>query len=183
MLEAMFMATHLPINHWLRPFYRTLAAIAGGYCLAFGIAGVIRSHGHAFFAQSGIWALGLRTNMAFAILSIIVGSLVLGAALIGRNVDQRLNLIGGPIYLVVGVLMLALMDSDANFLNFGISTSIVSFVIGIVLLTAGLYGHVSTPDDARRHEEFRHSRRGDPTRHWTWGEDPTRTYTRTTPDR
>lgn len=178
------MATHLPINHWLRPFYRLLAALAGGYCLAFGIVGVIRSHGHGFFAQgAGIQALGLRTNMAFAILSIIVGALVLGAALIGHNVDQRLNLIGGPIYLVVGVIMLGLMDSDANFLNFGMSTSIVSFIIGIVLLTSGLYGHVSSADVARRNEEFRHSRRGDPTQHRPWGKDPTRTYSRTTPDR
>lgn len=172
------MATHLPMNHPLRPLYRTLAFLAGAYCFAFGIVGLIESRGRDFFAQGDIWALGLRTNAAFSILSIIVGAVVMVAVVIGRNVDQRMNLVAGPIFLAVGVLMLGFMDSDANFLNFGMSTTIVSFVIGLVLLNSGMYGRIASQREAELNEAFRQSRRGDPEDHATWGKDPTRTYER-----
>ena len=43
-------------------------------------------------------------------------------------------------FLVAGTAMLALISTDLNVLNFAIETVIVSFVIGMVLLSAGLYG-------------------------------------------
>jgi hypothetical protein len=58
--------------------------------------------------------------------------------------------------MLVGMAMLALLETDANFLNFSVATCVVSFVIGIALLTAGLYGKVGTVDAARAEEAFRH---------------------------
>jgi hypothetical protein len=147
---------HLPINHPLRPLYRTLAALAGVYVLVFGIVGVSRGSGHGFFGREDTYALGLRTNMAFSILSIVAGVIVLGAAVYGRNADHYVNLVGGFVFLLAGLGMLAVLRTTANFLNFTVATCVVSFAIGIAMLTAGLYGRVGAAQEAQAEEEFRH---------------------------
>jgi hypothetical protein len=152
--------------------------LAGLYCAVFGVVGLVKASGHGFFAVSNVHALGLRTNTAFATVSIIVGVAVLGATWIGRNIDQRVYLTAGPGFLVVGVAMLLLMRSSANFFNFQMSTCVVSFVIGLVLLASGLYVQAGHPEEARQEEGFRHGEQGDPHEHSTWGSDPTRTYER-----
>src|SRR5690606_25525246 len=55
--------------------------------------------------------------------------------------------------------------TEFNFLGFTPATSIVSFIIGIVLLLSGLYGKVGTLLDVRREEDFRHGRGPDPDEH------------------
>lgn len=149
-------ASHLPKNHRFRNLYRCVAAVAAGYCLVFGIVGCIRGHGHSVFYQGSLWALGLRTNVAMSVLSIVVGGVILTALAIGHNVDRVVNLVGGAGFILTGLLMLALLRSNADFLNFGVSTCIVSFIIGLVLLTAGLFGEVATEEHRQAEEEFRH---------------------------
>ena len=161
------MASHIPVNHRLQPFYRFLAALAGLYVLVFGIVGVVRTSGSSFFDQtSDTSALGLRSNLAFAILSIVVGLIVFGAAVVGRNVDHFVNIVAGLVFLLAGMLMMTLLQTNANFLNFQISTCIVSFVIGIVLFTAGLYGKVGTAEDVDRQERHRLHHEHDTSRMW-----------------
>ena len=147
---------HIPINHPMRPLYRALGALAGLYILIFGIVGVSRTSGNGLFARPEVQALGLRTNMAFSVLSIAGGVIIVVAAVVGRNIDRFVNLYGGWIFLIVGMAMLALLRTDANFLNFSVATCVVSFVIGIVLLTAGLYGKVGSADDQHAEEALRH---------------------------
>lgn len=153
---------HLPINHRLGGFYRTLAALAGAYLLLFGIIGASKTWGkEAFFAQHiNTEALGLQTNPAFSLLSIIVGAIVLLCALIGRNFDHYVNYAGGVVFWLSGLLGLILVRTGANFLNFEISTCIVSFIIGTLLVLAGMYGKQGTPEQAEEEEVFRHSNRG-----------------------
>jgi hypothetical protein len=138
------MFAHLPVNHTLRPFYRVLSALIGLYTLIFGIVGFTQTQGTALFAQTGLpWVLGLRTNLAFALLSIVGGAVLLVSAVIGRNIDHLANIFGGILFMVVGMLMLGLMETDANFLGFSMANCIVSFVFGTVVFTAGLYGRRS----------------------------------------
>jgi hypothetical protein len=132
--------SHLPVNHPLRPLYRVLAAASGSYVLAFGVAGLIEAGGTSWFGRGETIALGLRTNLAFALASVVAGGVILFAGLIGRNLDSWVNLLGGVVFLVAGTAMMALINTDLNVLNFAIETVIVSFVIGMVLLAAGLYG-------------------------------------------
>ena len=165
---------HIPINHPLRPIYRTLAGLMGVYVLAFGIVGVLRSHDQGFFERSTTYALGLRTNMAFAVLSVIVGAIVVLGAFIGRNIDHFINLVAGLVFLVAGMVMLALLNTELNLLNFHVATCTVSFVIGLVLFTAGLYGKVSGRGEAVAEERFRHGGR-DPVDHkWAFHGAPNR---------
>src|SRR5256714_10707417 len=129
----------LPINHRLRPLYRFLAGLAGLYVLVFGIVGAAVSRGHAFFSRDHIYALGLRTNLAFSILSIVVGAIVLLGVIIGRNVDQILNLAGGLVFLLAGMFMLLLPQTDLHLLNHTVAPRVASVLIGMVLSPTGVY--------------------------------------------
>lgn len=157
---------HIPVNHHLRPLYRTLALLAGVYVLAFGIVGVTRTGGLAYFARDGLpEVLGIRANRAFAVLSIAAGILIVLGAIVGRNLDHWINLVGGVIFLVAGMAMMTLLQTDANLLGFTMSTCVVSFVIGLVLFAAGLYGKTGTGREAVVEERFRHGVGADPTDH------------------
>jgi hypothetical protein len=147
---------HIPVNHHLRPLYRVLAAICGIYVLVFGVVGLVESSGSPAFDQGSMVALGLHTNLAFSVLSIVAGAVVLLCVVVGRNLDFYSNLTFGSVFLVVGMAMLVLMRTDANILNFSMATCIVSFVIGLVLFTAGLYGRVGSAAAAAAEEAYRH---------------------------
>jgi Domain of unknown function (DUF4383) len=147
---------HIPVNHHLRPLYRTVAALTGLYVLVFGIAGAVESAGSDLFDRGDIVALGLRTNMAFSVLSIVSGAVILGGLFLGRNVDQFINYWGGFLFLIVPTLMLLLLRTDGNILNFSMTTVIVSYIIGMVLLAAGLYGKIGSEEDEKRANWYRY---------------------------
>jgi Domain of unknown function (DUF4383) len=148
---------HTPVNHHLRPLYRTLAGLAGVYVLLFGIIGLVQTRGLDLFAQHDLpWVLGLRTNPAFSILSIGAGLLILVATFIGRNIDYLINLTASGIFLVTGLVMLVLQRTDANFLGFSVSNCIASFILGIITGTAGLYGKVGSVETESAEESLRH---------------------------
>jgi hypothetical protein len=129
------------MNHHLRPLYRVLAALCGLYVLAFGIGAVARAADTGFFARDGLHTvLGLRGNRAFAILSILAGVTLIASAVIGGNIDRWVNLVGGVVFLSAGMVLMTVMQTSLNLLGFTMTTCIVSFVIGLVLFAAGLYG-------------------------------------------
>lgn len=157
--------SHMPVNHHLRPLYRVLAALAALYILVFGIVGVVEAKDQELFGRGPAQALGLHTNRAFAVLSIVVGVVVLLGLLVGRNVDRFINFWSSFVFLGAGMLMLTVLQTDANFLNFTVSTCIVSFVIGLVLFLAGMYGRKGTPHEQRAEEDYRQGRHGDHVAH------------------
>lgn len=134
--------SHVPVNHPLRPLYRVLAGLTGLYILVFGVVGALQTSGTGLFDRPDEYALGLRTNFGFALISIAAGLIIIGITAYGRNVDFVGNQIAGYSFAVMGMLMLALLRSDANFLNFSMATCIVSFVISLVLLAAGCYSKI-----------------------------------------
>jgi Domain of unknown function (DUF4383) len=156
------MLLHLPVNHRYRPTYRFLAGLAGLYVLVFGIVGVVVSRGHGAFARGPIVALGLPTNLAFSILSIAVGVVALLGVGLGHNYDFYLEIVGGVAFLVVGFLMLAVMETPLNIFNFTVAKCVVSFVIGLVLFTAGLYSRTGTSQEVDAEERHRHVPPGAP---------------------
>jgi hypothetical protein len=146
--------------------YRTLAFACGCYVLAFGIVALTRTGGMDLFARNGLpQVLGLRANGAFAALSVAAGLAVALAALVGRNVDRWVNLVTGVVFLVAGMVMLTVLRTDLNLLGFTVTTCVVSFIIGLVLALAGLYGQIGPREAERREELFRHGLAGDPERH------------------
>jgi hypothetical protein len=151
------MFLHLPVNHPLRGLYRFLGGLTGLYVLLFGIVGLAVSGGHGPFARGQIEALGLRTNEAFSVLSIVAGALVVVAAIVDNNRDHYTFLFGGLGFLVAGMAMLAFMQTSLNLLNFTVSTCVVSFLIGLVLFTAGLYTRHGPAEQSEAEDRRRHS--------------------------
>jgi hypothetical protein len=152
---------HLPVNHPARTVLRVMTCLIGLYILVFGIAGLVRTWGEPFFSQGPTWVLGLRTNPAFSVLSILAGAVILGGALFGRNVDHFINLWGGVAFLVAGTVMMAVLNTTLNLLNFAITNTVVSFVIGLLLMLAGLYGKVGPPDLEEAEDKLRHGEVGE----------------------
>lgn len=149
--------SHIPVNHHLRPLYRGLTALAGIFVLVFGVVGLAKTAGGSpFGVQDAAYVFGLRTNVAFSVLSIIAGLILTGAAALGRNVDHIIDIWAGIGFMVVGMLMLGLLHSSANFLAFTITNVIVSFIIGIVVFAAGLYGKTGTPQEQAAEEAWAH---------------------------
>src|SRR5436190_11897521 len=141
------MLMHLPVNHPLRPLYRVLAGLVGGYSLVFGIAAFTKTRGTSLFAHTDLpWVLGLRTNLAFALLSIFSGAVLAVCAVIGRNLDFLVNTLGGLLFMAVGMLMLGLLQTDANCLGFSMTNCVVSLLLGTIVFTAGLYGRTGGPN-------------------------------------
>jgi hypothetical protein len=153
---------HIPINHPLLPVYRALSGLVGLYVLLFGIIGYTRTSDLDFFSRHGEWVLGLRTNPAFSVMSILGGAALLAAAVIGRNLFAYVNLIAGIVFIVVGTAMLLLSQTGANILAFSMATCVASFVFGMFALAAGLYGKVGSTEAAHAEDVFRD---GEPAAH------------------
>lgn len=150
---------HLPINHRLRPFWRVLAFLTGVYILVFGIVGFIQATSEklGWFAQSGQpTVLFLKANPAFALLSIIVGAIVVLATFIGRNVDRIVNLVAGTIFILASMGMLALLRTDLNYLGFTVATCVISAILGLIMATSGLYGRVGSRSSEKAETTRRH---------------------------
>ncbi|MFJ3716358.1 DUF4383 domain-containing protein [Streptomyces sp. NPDC090057] len=138
---------HLPVDHRLNTVYRIGAALIGAFLLVFGILGLIDQIG--FFSTGGDRVMGLNTNGTLSVLSIVVGVILLAGMVIGGNVASTLNMVFGVLFLLNGFLNLALLDSGYNFLAFRIQNVLFSFIVGLLLMTFGMYGRVgsSLPPD------------------------------------
>ena len=147
---------HFPINHPARPFYRALSGLIGLYILAFGVWGTVSNWGEPLFARDGSWALGLRTNLAFALVSVIFGAVLIVGASRRGNLGHYMNLTAGAVFLVTSILMMSFLQTPANFLNFSMSTVVVSMIFGLILLGTGLYDKVGPPEHADAERERRY---------------------------
>ena len=135
------MEEHLPLDSPLGGGYRVGGAIGGLILLTFGIAGFFT--GAPFLSTDGEPIFGMQTNGLLSTISVVFGVLLIGAAVIGGNVAAGANTAIGILLLVSGLINLTVIRTDANFLAFDISNVIFSFVLGVVILTFGLYGRVS----------------------------------------
>jgi hypothetical protein len=148
---------HIPVNHPARPLYRVAAGLIGLYILVFGVLGLQRTWDDPLFDRSSTWVLGLRTNLAFALASVVFGVVILIGAVHRGNLGHYMNLTIGVIFMVTGLAMMTVLQTDANFLNFSMSTVVVSLIFGLLTLATGLYDKVGPPEHADAEEFFRHN--------------------------
>ncbi|MCS0601297.1 DUF4383 domain-containing protein [Streptomyces sp. LP11] len=152
---------HLPVDHRLNRVYRFGAGLIGAFLVAFGILGLINHIG--FFGTGGNTVVGLNSNGTLSVLSICIGALLLVGMVIGGNFASTLNMVLGVLFLLNGFLFLGLLDSDSNFLAFKIQNVLFSFVVGLLLMTFGMYGRVGSvlPHD-NPYWRARHPEGGEP---------------------
>ncbi|SCG43393.1 DUF4383 domain-containing protein [Micromonospora inositola] len=146
---------HFPVNHPARPLYRVLSGLIGLYILVFGVYGVAVTWGDPLFSRSGTYALGLRTNLAFSLVSVVFGIVLMIGASRRGNLGHYMDLTAGAVFLVTAILMMSVLQTSANFLNFSMSTVIVSLVFGLILLATGLYDKVGPPEHAEEERRRR----------------------------
>ena len=156
-LETDTMA-HNPVNHPLRPMYRLLAFVAGAYLVLFGIVGLIQTAGVNFAGQSDVRVLGQGSSLLWSIICLILGGVVLLTTVVGRNLDVDADKFIGWGLLVVGSYELATNRTDANLFGFTMPTVIVTYLIGLVLITAGLYTKIAPPQETGAPRQVREGR-------------------------
>ena len=147
---------HYPVNHHLRQTYRFLAGAAGLYLLLAGVLGLARTWGDPFFHRGSDWVLGLRVNPAASWLLVLAGLLALAAAVAGGNLNHRINLVLGWALCGFAMVVMALIQTDANVFNASMINVVVLAVLGLIVLTGGLYGKVGSEEAARGESQAAH---------------------------
>ncbi|MGH3784122.1 MAG: DUF4383 domain-containing protein [Pseudonocardiaceae bacterium] len=121
--------------------HRIGAAVLGaGLCL-FGILGFVDRL--KFLAVHGKVVLGLASNGLLSTISVIVGAVLIGAALRGGRISSTITVVVGLLFLLSGILNLAVLDTKFNLLAFRLSNVVFSVVAGMLLLFLGAYGRFS----------------------------------------
>ncbi|MEV7415604.1 DUF4383 domain-containing protein [Streptomyces sp. NPDC089919] len=147
----------LPVDHPLNRVYRVGAGLCGLLLLLFGCLGFAGSL--AAFSTDGRQIAGLSTNGLLSTISVVVGLLLIVAAFIGGNLASTVNTVVGVLFVLSGFVHLFLIGRSGNILDFGMSNVIFSFLMGLLIMTFGMYGRVSggLPHDnpywIRRHPE------------------------------
>jgi len=132
---------HLPADHRLGTVYRYGAGLCGLALLVFGSLGFLNDL--EFLSTSGERVAGLSSNGLLSLISVVVAVVLIAGAVVGGNAASTVNMAVGTLFLGSGFVNLALLDTKANFLAFHMQNVMFSFVVGLMLLTFGMYGRVS----------------------------------------
>jgi Domain of unknown function (DUF4383) len=108
--------------------HRMGAAVLGAGLCVFGVLGV--ANRLEFLSTRGKVLLGLGSNGLLATISLIVGAVLVGAAFRGGRISSTITVIIGVLFLLSGLLNLAVLDTGLNLLGFRLSNVIFSFIAG-----------------------------------------------------
>jgi hypothetical protein len=120
---------------------RTGALVLGAFLLVFGVIGL--AGGLGFFDTQGQRILGLSSNGALSTISIVVGLILIGAALLGPRVASTVMIVLGCLFLLSALVNLAVLSTSFNILAFEMRNVVFSILVGLLLLVLGAYGRVS----------------------------------------
>ncbi|OJY44084.1 DUF4383 domain-containing protein [Pseudonocardia sp. 73-21] len=118
--------------------HRAGAAGLGGFLVAFGLAGL--TLGAGFLATSGPIVMGLSTNGLLSTLSLVVGVVLVGAAVRGGQVASTVSVAVGTLFLASGIVNALVLDTSLNMLAFRMANVVFSLLVGAALLFVGAYG-------------------------------------------
>jgi hypothetical protein len=117
-----------------------------------GILGFVGQPG--FVTTHGVPVLGMTVNGLLATISVVVGALLVLAAVLGGPVASTTCIVVGGLFVVSGLLnLIALLHPSVNVLAFTMPNVVFSLVVGLALLCIGLYGRASgqlPPDNPYR---------------------------------
>jgi hypothetical protein len=154
-----------PPENQLDLVHRIGAAVLGVGLWVFGILGFVSPL--EFFAIHGKAVLGLASNGLLSTISLIVGGILIGAALRGGRISSTITVAVGLLFLLSGLLNLAVLDTEFNLLAFRLPNVVFSLIAGMLLLFLGAYGRFSgglsaeNPYYQRRHRNEPWSTAGD----------------------
>ncbi|MER5582684.1 DUF4383 domain-containing protein [Streptomyces asoensis] len=138
----MKLSDELPLDHRLATVYRYGAAFCGLVLLVFGTLGF--ADRLSPFDTDGRHLAGMSTNGVLSLISVVVGLVLIAGAIVGGNFASTLNMVVGSLFLLSGFVHVFILDRSANVLDFGMINVMFSFVMGLIILTFGMYGRVSS---------------------------------------
>lgn len=118
--------------------HRIGAAVFALGLWAFGILGLVDRL--TSFSTSGGPVLGMSSNGLLSLISLVVGGVLLAAAIRGGRTASTMLVVVGVAFLASGLANVLVLDTPLNLLAFGVSNVIFSFVSGALLLFLGAYG-------------------------------------------
>ena len=131
--------------------HRVSAAALGCFLLLFGVLSFAAPVG--FLATSGAVVFGLSTNGLLATVSVIVGAVLVAAAIRSGPTASSALVIFGGLFVISGVANAIVLGTALNIFAFRVSNVVFSLVVGTVLLTLGAYGRFTgrLPDTSPYH--------------------------------
>lgn len=130
-----------PTDRRLSNVYRLGAGLTGAALIVFGL---FNAAGRTMFLTSGgEVAPGVSPAEATGFLAVALGSLLVGGAVVGGTFASTLDIVLGTLFVVGGLAALALLDTPYNLLALSLPNVLSAFVVGVVLLTCGMYGRFS----------------------------------------
>ncbi|QGK69594.1 DUF4383 domain-containing protein [Allosaccharopolyspora coralli] len=136
---------------WTFVVHRVAAAVLGLGLWVFAALGFV--NGLPFFSTSGTAVLGMSVNSALSTISVLAGLVLLCSAWWGDPLASTTMIVLGVLFVLSGLVHLALIDTQWNVLAFELSNVFFSLVAGLVLVVLGFYGRVSgglPPDNPYR---------------------------------
>ncbi|WP_136519167.1 MULTISPECIES: DUF4383 domain-containing protein [Cellulomonas] len=116
---------------------RLVAAIFGAVYTLVGLAGFLVTGGVPFASQEGELLLGFEVNPLHNIVHLVIGiALLLASRTVGGA--RSANLAVGAVYLLVGILGLFIIDTEANILALNGADNVLHFGTAIILLGVAL---------------------------------------------
>ena len=107
----------------------------------FGLLGFVG--GLEFFSTDGGTVAGLSSNGLLSTISLLTAAVLVAAAVKGGRIAGIVMTGVGVAFLLSAFWHLFVLNTDLNVLAFAMSNVIFSIVVGLLLLTLGLYGRVS----------------------------------------
>lgn len=115
--------------------------------------------GTGFVTTHGSHALGMTGNGLLSTISVVVGVILFVAAVMSGPVASTTCVAIGGLFVLSGLLNMIVLNKSMNLLAFTFPNVAFSLVVGIILLSVGLYGRASgyLPAD----NPYRQARGGD----------------------
>ncbi len=130
-----------PGGQWVERVHRVGSVLLGAGLMVFAMLGFVDRL--KFFSTQGQEVLGLSSNGALSTISLIVGVVLIAAAVRGgRPASTTTALIGG-LFLLSGLVHLAILNTPLNLLAFQMQNVVFSLIAGMLLLFLGAYGRIS----------------------------------------
>ena len=117
---------------------RLLGYVLGAIYLIIGLAGFAVTGGVDFAGQEGESLLGFEVNPLHNIVHVLVGALLLFGAFKGVAAAKGVNTLVGGVYLLIGIIGLFILDSDANILALNGADNVLHLGSAILLLAVAL---------------------------------------------
>ena len=128
-------------DHHIWHVHQVGSGILGGVLVTFGLLGFVNQLD--FFSTTGGEVAGISSNGLLSTISVVVGAGLIASAFAPRATSSTVATVMGALFVVAGLLNLAVLETSANILAFELPNVVFSLVSGIALLALGLYGRGS----------------------------------------